>query len=101
MLTFTILCVYADVRFAWSATNLIKVKGCHIFGNTGPGCSQKSDNFFFDLAIIAEFVMDMLGLFISIPLTCLVCVVTYFVYDHMRTNIYLHLEGNRVLYKNF
>lgn len=78
-----------------SAFTLINVRGCHLFGTSGPDCEVKSGNTLTDVLIILLFILDMFGLFCVIPFGIINTAVTYYLYDEMRNNIYLHLEGNR------
>lgn len=98
--TFTLLNLYALVRYAISINDMVNVKGCHIFSN-GTGCNSQSMSTAQDILLVTQFVFDITGLTISLPLVIMTLIITFIAYDYLREVIYLHLEGNKVLYKNY
>lgn len=53
------------------------------------------------MLVVVQFVLDIVGIIIIIPLLFLTITITFFIYDELRTTIYHHLDGNRVVYKEF
>lgn len=101
VISFGVYFIYSVVQFGWSMNDLINVQGCHIFrkGVECPG--NKDPNYWVSLLVVVQFVLDIVGIVAIIPLLFLTIAITFFVYDELRTTIYHHLDGNRVVYKDF